>query len=160
MVYCVLVASHGVYYHGILSVSPMSLLASWMTWIRPWLCCFLYLSRVCLVWIFILVDIAMGSKSSSSMESTRPPDEGIRFVLVGARRVFASSTNTCYLSGRHLCFAHCSHPGCLSGASGSRVRSFFEWELWLFPPRWLLERWHCFCCKTYQGEEQMQEEDL
>ena len=47
------------------------------------------------------------------MESTRPPDEGTRFVLVGARRVFASSTNTCYLSGRHLYSSHCSHRGCL-----------------------------------------------
>ena len=47
------------------------------------------------------------------MESTRPPDESARFVLVGARRVFASSTNTCYLSGRHLCSSHRSHPGCL-----------------------------------------------
>ena len=102
----------------------------------------------------------MGSKWRYSLESTRPPDESTRFVLIGARRVFASSTNTCYLSGRHLCFAHRSHPGCLSGAGRSRVRSFFGWELWLFPPQWLLERWHCFCCKTYQGEEQMQEEDL
>ena len=48
------------------------------------------------------------------MESTRPPDEGTRFVLVGARRVFASSTNTCYLSGRHLCVSHRSHPGRLA----------------------------------------------
>ena len=55
----------------------------------------------------------MGSKWSSSMESTQPPDESTRFVLVGARRVFASSTNTCYLSGRHLCSSHHSHPGCL-----------------------------------------------
>jgi len=102
----------------------------------------------------------MGSKWSSSLESTRPPDESTRFILVGARRVFASSTNTCYLLGRHLCFAHRSHPSCHSGAGGSCVRSLFGWELWLFPPRWLLERWHCFCCKTYQGEEQVQEEDL
>ena len=49
------------------------------------------------------------------MESTRPPDESARFVLVGARRVFASSTNTCYLSGHHLCFSHRSHPGRLGG---------------------------------------------
>ena len=55
----------------------------------------------------------MGSKQSSSLESIRPSDESTQFILVGARRVFASSTNTCYLSGRHLCFSHCSHPGCL-----------------------------------------------
>ena len=122
--------------------------------------CFFYLSGVCGTCFFNLPVVAMGSKWSSSLESTRPPDEGTRFVLVGARRVFASSTNTCYLSGRHLCFAHRSHPSCHSGAGGSCVRSLFGWELWLFPPRWILERWHCFCCKTYQGEEQMQEEDL
>ena len=47
------------------------------------------------------------------MESTQPPDESTRFVLDGARRVFASSTNTCYLSSHHLCSSHRSHPGCL-----------------------------------------------
>ena len=56
----------------------------------------------------------MFSKWSSSLETTRPPDESTRFILVGARRVFASCTNTCYLSGRNLCFSHRSHPGRLA----------------------------------------------
>jgi len=56
----------------------------------------------------------MGSKWSSSLESTRPPDESSRFVLVGARRVFASSKNTCYLHGCHHCFSQRSHPGRLA----------------------------------------------
>ena len=106
----------------------------------------------------------MGSRWRPSMDSTRPPDGSTRFVLVGAsaRRVFASSTNTCFLSGHHLCSSHRSHPGCLDGELVEAVsEAFFGWELWLSPPRrWLLERCHCFCCKTYQGEEQVQEEDL
>ena len=53
----------------------------------------------------------MGSKWSSSLESTRPPDESSRFVLMGARRVFASSKNTCYLRGRWPCFSRLIHPG-------------------------------------------------
>src|SRR6185503_14030743 len=68
----------------------------------------------------------MGSKWSSSMESTQPPDESTRFVLIGARRVFASSTNTCYLSGRHLCFSHRSHPGCLGGLMVEAVSEAFS----------------------------------
>ena len=68
----------------------------------------------------------MGSKWSSSMESTRPPDESIRFVLVGARRVFASSTNTCYLSGRHLCSSHRSHPSCLGEEQVEAVSEAFS----------------------------------
>ena len=56
----------------------------------------------------------MGSKWSSLLESTRPPDESSRFISVGARIVFASSKNTCYLRGRHLCFSHRSHPGHLA----------------------------------------------
>ena len=103
----------------------------------------------------------MISKWSASLESTRPPDESTRFVLVGARRVFASSTSTCFFSGRRLCSSHRSHPGCFCGELVEAVsEAFFGWELWLSAPRWLLERWHCFCCKTYQGEEQVQEEDL
>ena len=104
----------------------------------------------------------MGSKWTSSLESTRPPDGSTRFVLVGARRVFASSTNTCYLSGRHHCFSHRSHPGCLDRELVEAVSEAFSGGNCgcLSPPRWLLERWHYFCCKTYQGKEQMQEEDL
>ena len=68
----------------------------------------------------------MGSKWSSSLESTRPPDESTRFVLVGARRVFASSTNTCYLSDRRLCFSHRSHPGCLGGELVEAVTEAFS----------------------------------
>ena len=56
----------------------------------------------------------MGSKWSSSLESTRPPDESSRFILVGARRVFVSSKNTCYLYGSRPCFSHRSHPGHLA----------------------------------------------
>ena len=78
----------------------------------------------------IFAVVVMGSKWSSSLESTRPPDGSTRFVLVGARRVFASSTNTCFLSGHRLCSSHRSHPGC----PGSRVRSLFGWGLWLSPP--------------------------
>ena len=103
----------------------------------------------------------MISKCSASLESTRPPDESTRFVLVGARRVFASSTNTCFLSGRRLCSSHRSRPGCFCGELVEAVsEALFSWELWFSPPRWFLERWDCFCCKTYQGEEQVQEEDL
>ena len=47
----------------------------------------------------------MGSKWSSLLESTRPPDESSQFVLIGARRVFAGSKNSCYLSGRRPCFS-------------------------------------------------------
>ena len=53
----------------------------------------------------------MGSKWSSSLESTRPPDESSRFIFVGTRRVFASSKNTCYLRGRRPCFSRLIHPG-------------------------------------------------
>ena len=52
----------------------------------------------------------MSSKWSSSLESTRPPDGSSRFVFVGARRVFASSKNTCYLRGRQPCFSRLIHP--------------------------------------------------
>ena len=72
--------------------------------------CFFFLSRVCGICFFNLAVVAMGSKWSSSLESTRPPDESSRFVSVGARRVFASSKNTCYLHGRHHFFSHRSHP--------------------------------------------------
>ena len=102
----------------------------------------------------------MISKWSSLLESTRPPDESTRFVLVGARRVFASSTNTCYLSDRRLCFSHRSHPGCLDRELVEAVSEAFSGGDYGCLPRWLLERWHCFCCKIYQGEEQMQELDL
>ena len=53
----------------------------------------------------------MVSKWSSSLESTRPLDESTRFVLLGARRVFASSTNTCYPPSRRPCFSRLIHPG-------------------------------------------------
>ena len=97
----------------------------------------------------------------SSLESTRPPEESTRFVLVGARRVFVSGTNTCFLSVRRLCSSHRSHLGCFYGKLVEAVsEALFGWELWLSPHRWLLERWHWFCCKTDQGEEQVQEEDL
>jgi len=56
----------------------------------------------------------MGSKWSSSLESTRPPDESSRFIFVGARRAFASSKNTCYLRGHRPCFSHRSYPGRLA----------------------------------------------
>ena len=154
------VVSRGEYHCRTFSVSPVSLPTSWVTWAEPWLCCFLYLSRVCCVWIFILANVAMSSKWSSSLESTRPPDESTRFVLVGARRVFASSTNTCFLSGHRLCSTHHSHPGCLDRELVEAVSEAFSGGDCGCLPRWLLERWHCFCCKTYQGEEQMQEEDL
>ena len=48
-------------------------------------------------------------KWSSSLENTRPPDESSRLVLVGARRVFASSKNTCYLHGCRPCFSRLIH---------------------------------------------------
>ena len=94
------------------------------------------------------------------MESTRPPDGSTRFVLVGARRVFASGTNTCFLSGGHLCSSHYSHPGCLDRELVEAVSEAFSGRDCGCLPRWLLERWHCFCCKTYQEEEQVQEDDL
>ena len=60
------------------------------------------------------------------MESTRPLDESTRFVLVGARRGFASSTNTCYLSGHHRCSSHRNHPGCLDGEVVEAVSEAFS----------------------------------
>jgi hypothetical protein len=67
----------------------------------------------------------MGSKWSSSLESTRSPNESSRSNLVGARRVFASSKNTCYLRGRHPCFSHRSHPGHLA-PGGLTVEAILE----------------------------------
>ena len=52
----------------------------------------------------------MGSKWSSSLESTQPPDGSSRLAFVGARRVFASRKKTCYVHGRRPCFLHRSHP--------------------------------------------------
>ena len=75
--------------------------------------CFFYLNGVSGTCFLKLAVVAMGFKWSSSLESTRPPDGCSQFVFVGARRVFVSSTNTCFLSGRHLCSSHCSHPRCL-----------------------------------------------
>ena len=74
------------------------------------LCCFFYLCRVCGTCFFNLPVVAMGSKWSSSLESTRPPDGSSRIILIGARRVFASSKNTCYLRGRRPCFSRLIHP--------------------------------------------------
>ena len=102
----------------------------------------------------------MVSKWSSSLESTRPPDGSTRFVILGTRRVFASSTNTCYLSGCRSCSSHRSHPGCLDRELVEAVSEAFSGGDCGCLPRWLLERWHCFCAKTYQEEEQVQEEDL
>ena len=67
----------------------------------------------------------MASKWSSSLESTRPPDGSNRFFFVGARSVFASSTNTCYLRGRRPCVSHCSHPGHLA-PGGLKVEAVSE----------------------------------
>ena len=49
-----------------------------------------------------------------------------RFVLVGARRVFASSTSTCFLSGCRLCSSHCSHPSCFCGELVEAVSEAFS----------------------------------
>ena len=87
--------------------------------------CFFYLSRACGAYFFELAVVAMCSKWSSSLESTQPPDGSSRFFFVGARRVFASSTNTYYLRGRHLCFSHRSHPGRLA-PSGLMVEAVSE----------------------------------
>ena len=73
--------------------------------------CFFYLSRACGAYFFELAVVAMCSKWSSSLESTQPPDGSSRFFFVGARRVFASSTNTCYLLGRRPCFSRLIHSG-------------------------------------------------
>ena len=59
----------------------------------------------------IFLVVAMGSKWSSSLESTHPPDGSSQCVLIGARRVFASSKNTCYLHSRRPCFSRQIHPG-------------------------------------------------
>ena len=53
----------------------------------------------------------MSFEWSSSLESTRPPDRSSRCVLIGARRVSASSKNTCHLPSHQPCFSHRSHPG-------------------------------------------------
>ena len=111
--YCLPVGSRGKYCLSNLFCFAREPPYPWLSRAELRFCCFFYLSWVCCAWIFILAVVAMGSKWSSSMESTRPPDESSRFVLEGARRVFASSTNTCYLSGHHHCSSHRSHPGCL-----------------------------------------------
>ena len=67
----------------------------------------------------------MGSKWSSSLESTRPPDGSSRFVFVGARRVFVSSKNTCYLHGCRPCFSRLIHPGRLA-PGGLMVEAVLE----------------------------------
>ena len=116
--------------------------------------CFLYLSRVRGTWFFILAVVVMGSKWSSSLESTRPPDGSSRLAFVGARRVFASRKKTCYVHGRRPCFLHRSHPDRLA-PGGLMVEAMSKdfavcWSHSLsgsfsdFPPWWLLERWHCF----------------
>ena len=96
--------------------------------------CFFYLSRACGAYFFELAIVAMCSKWSSSLESTQPPDGSSRFFFVGSRRVFASSTNTCFLSGCRLCSSHRSHPGCLDRELVEAVsEAFFRWGLWLSP---------------------------
>ena len=97
-----------------------------MSRVELWLYYFFYLSGVSCAWIFILAIADMVSKWSSSLESTRPPDESTRFVLVGARRVFETSTNTCFLSGRCLCSSHRSHPGCFCGKLVEAVSEAFS----------------------------------
>ena len=87
--------------------------------------CFFYLSGVCGTCFFNLPVVAMGSKWSSSLESTRPPNESSRSNLVGSRRVFACSKNTCYLRGRHPCFSHRSHLGHLA-PGGLTVEAVLE----------------------------------
>ena len=76
--------------------------------------CFFYLSRVCGLCFFNLEVVAMGSKWSSLLESTRPPDESSRFISVGARRVFVSSKSTRYLHGCRPCFSRLIHPSRLA----------------------------------------------
>ena len=87
--------------------------------------CFFYLSRACGAYFFELAVVAMCSKWSSSLESTQPPDGSSRFFFVGARRVFASSTNTCYLRGHWPCFSHRSHP-CRLAHGGLMVEAVSE----------------------------------
>ena len=147
--YCLPVGSRGECRCGIFSILPVSLPFLGCHGLELWLCCFLYLSRVCCVWIFILADLAMGSKWSSSLESTRPPDGSTRFVILGTRRVFASSTNTCYLLGCRSCSSHRSHPGCLDRELVEAVSEAFSGGDCGCLPRWLLERWHYFCAKIY-----------
>ena len=87
--------------------------------------CFFYLSRACGAYFFELAVVAMCSKWSSSLESTQPPDGSSRFFFVGARSVFASSTNTCYLRGRWPCFSHRSYP-CRLAHGGLMVEAVSE----------------------------------
>ena len=61
-----------------------------------------------LSWTSIVVVMAFEWRSS--LESTRPPDISSRCILGDARRVFASSKNTCYLRGRQPCFSRLIHP--------------------------------------------------
>ena len=95
----------------IFSISPVSLPALGCHGLSCGSAASSYLSRVCCAWIFILAIADMVFKWSSSLESTRPPDESSRFILVGARRVFANSKNTCYLHGRWPCFSRLIHSG-------------------------------------------------
>ena len=82
-VHCLPVGSRGEYYWRIFSVSPVILPSSIMTWAGLCLCYFLYLSRVYWVWIFILADVAMGSKWSFSLESTRISHLMDKEILLG-----------------------------------------------------------------------------
>ena len=57
------------------------------------------------------VVVAMAFEWSSSLESTRPSDRSSRYVLIDARRGFASSKSTCYLPSRRPCFSRLFHSG-------------------------------------------------
>ena len=110
----------------------------------------------------IFLVVAMGSKWSSSLESTRPPDESSRFILVGARRVFASSKNTCYLHGCHHCFSQRSHPGRLApdGLMVEAVSEAFSGgNCGCFPLDGFWRDGIVFVAKMYQREEEMALDD-
>ena len=69
------------------------------------------IKRECgLSWTSISV-VVMAFEWRSSLESTRPPDISSRCILGDARRVFASSKNTCYLPSRRPCFSRLFHSG-------------------------------------------------
>ena len=110
----------------------------------------------------------MSSKWGSSLEST--PDRGSRYMLIDARRVFVGNRSTCNLPSRWPCFSRLIHPGRLE-PGGLMVEAVSK----AFGVWWCHTLWGTFSgfpldsfsgdgivsiAIIYQGEEQMQEDDL
>ena len=94
-------------------IRPVSCLSSCVTGCLLLCLLCLYKQYLRVLWSSVSV-VVMAVGWSSSLESTCPPDRSSRCQVMDARRVFASSKNTCYLYGRWPCFSHHSHPGHLA----------------------------------------------